>query len=79
MSHKAERRPGPDDIWLAVTKHDGGLSIRYSSISRLAYQWPEEAVKVTITTEDIQFHDRDFREHYDGVPCQAPGAEDKKH
>ena len=23
MSHKAERRPGPGEIWLAVTKHDG--------------------------------------------------------
>src|SRR5262245_22859655 len=23
MSHKAERRPGSGEIWLAVTKHDG--------------------------------------------------------
>src|SRR5262245_64444908 len=23
MSHKAERRPGPGEVWLAVTKHDG--------------------------------------------------------
>ena len=23
MSHKAKRRPGPGEIWLAVTKHDG--------------------------------------------------------
>src|SRR5215813_4296785 len=23
ISHKAERRPGPCEIWLAVTKHDG--------------------------------------------------------
>src|SRR6187402_1180825 len=23
MSHKAERRPGPGEIWLAVTNHDG--------------------------------------------------------
>src|ERR687891_796339 len=23
ISHKAERRPGPSEIWLAVTKHDG--------------------------------------------------------
>ena len=23
MSHKAERRPGPGKIWLAMTKHDG--------------------------------------------------------
>jgi hypothetical protein len=23
MSHKAERRPGPGEIWLAVAKHDG--------------------------------------------------------
>src|SRR5688572_2493718 len=23
ISHKAERRPGPGEIWLAVTKHDG--------------------------------------------------------
>lgn len=40
-------------------------------------------MKVTITAEDIQFHERDFREHHnrieaafdcDGVLCQAPGA-----
>src|SRR5262249_44802804 len=24
MSHESERRPGPGEIWLAVTKHDGG-------------------------------------------------------
>jgi hypothetical protein len=23
MSHEAERRPGPGEIWLAVAKHDG--------------------------------------------------------
>src|SRR5687768_12026097 len=23
MSHEAERRPGPGEIWFAVTKHDG--------------------------------------------------------
>jgi hypothetical protein len=23
MGHKAERRPGPGEIWFAVTKHDG--------------------------------------------------------
>ena len=23
MSHKAERRPGPGEIWFAATKHDG--------------------------------------------------------
>ena len=23
MSHKAERRPGPGEIWLSVPKHDG--------------------------------------------------------
>jgi hypothetical protein len=23
ISHKAERRPGPGEIWLSVTKHDG--------------------------------------------------------
>src|SRR6185503_8149344 len=23
ISHKAERRPGPGEVWLAVTKHDG--------------------------------------------------------
>ena len=23
MSHKAERRPGSGEIWLALTKHDG--------------------------------------------------------
>lgn len=40
-------------------------------------------MKFTISAEDIQFADRDFREHQvrlegafncDGVPCQAPGA-----
>ena len=40
-------------------------------------------MEIIITAEDIQFHERDFREHHnrieaafdcDGVPCQAPGA-----
>lgn len=40
-------------------------------------------IYITITPEDVQFFDRDFREHQmriecatncDGVVCQAPGA-----
>lgn len=40
-------------------------------------------MKITISSEDVQFHERDFCEHHnrieaafncDGVRCEAPGA-----
>jgi hypothetical protein len=40
-------------------------------------------IHITLTLQDVQFFDRDFREHHmriecaahcDGVPCRAPGA-----
>ena len=49
MSHKAERRPGSGEIWLAVAKHDGVqvdsiLSIRPSSVRLCARSGPATSI-----------------------------------
>jgi hypothetical protein len=46
MSHEAERRPGPGEIWLAVTKHDGVQ--RSEGWTKMPLWWDNPTMVITL-------------------------------